>query len=195
MSVGLFGSCTVGQDQNPYTWRGNGCCRSGNWWPHSEDRQTWFLWMHCHHYCPSSQHSYGLWQVRDIPTCTYCEKIIDIYLLAMAHVHAQNFSVGPWQNSGGWASWWATFWQKVYVLLNGKRSWILNFIYIIKIKNAYNGTLFIYQQSIIISKLWLMIIIHGIKSTLTRVCNLHSSSVDSVFHEWRSSWLLTQSGL
>ena len=32
------------------------------------------------------------------------------------------------------------------------------------------------------------------KSTLPRVCNLHSSSVDGVFHEWRGSWLLTLSG-
>ena len=28
-----------------------------------------------------------------------------------------------------------------------------------------------------------------IKSTLPRVCNVHSSGVDSVFHEWRHSWL------
>ena len=31
--------------------------------------------------------------------------------------------------------------------------------------------------------------INGGKSTLARVCNLHSSSVDGIFHEWCSSWL------
>ena len=107
-----------------------------------------------------------------------------------------HFDTSSWDSQEGplqffpckWTE-WSVPWAKLSSLpqfghmmfpntFGGKRLAVLGSSYILKSQSAQPSHLHIMQ-----------ILLHVIKSTLIRVCNLHSSSVDGVFHEWRSSWL------
>lgn len=68
-TVGLLGTCSVAQNQDPGLGWGD-CCRwPRDRWPDSADDSHWVQGIYSVHHRPSTQHYHGLWQVQPLPLC------------------------------------------------------------------------------------------------------------------------------